>query len=69
MAMSWTFAGLLGSRKWSQRLGLHALAGCDTVSHPFGKGKKSTLKLTGKEIPGLNQVLRLLRTEELYDNE
>ena len=29
----------LGPRKSSQLLGLHAMAGCDTVSYPFGKGK------------------------------
>ena len=26
-------------------LGAHALSGCDTVSYPFGKGKKSVLKI------------------------
>ena len=56
MAMSWTSTGLLGTRKCSQRIGVHALSGCDTVSYPFGKGNKWTLKLMGKEIPGLNQV-------------
>ena len=30
----------LGPRKCSQRLGIHALSGCDTVSCPFGKGKE-----------------------------
>ena len=35
----------LGPRKCSQLLGIHALSGCDTVSYPFGKGKKSALKL------------------------
>ena len=33
----------LGSRKCSQLLGIHALSGCDMVSYPFGKGKKSAL--------------------------
>ena len=57
MAMSLTSAGLLGTRKCSQRIGVHALSGCDTVLYPFGKGNKWTLKLMGKEMPGLNQVL------------
>ena len=47
----------LGPRKCSQRLGIHALSGCDTVSCPFGKGKKSALKLLEIVIPGLDQVL------------
>ena len=47
----------LGRRKCSQLLGLHALSGCDRVSYPFGKGKKSTLKLLEIDIPGLDQVL------------
>ena len=47
----------LGLRKCSQLLGLHALSGCDTVSYPFGKGKKSAIKLLEIDIPGLDQVL------------
>ena len=47
----------LGLRKCSQLLGLHALLGCDTVSYPFGKGKKSAIKLVEIDIPGLDQVL------------
>ena len=47
----------LGPRKCSQLLGIHALSGCDTVSYPFGKGKKSALKLLEIDIPGLGQVL------------
>ena len=47
----------LGLRKCSQLLGLHALSGCDTVSYPFGKGKKSAIKLLEIYIPGLDQVL------------
>ena len=47
----------LGLRKCSQLLGLHALAGCDTESYPFGKGKKSAIKLLEIDIPGLDQVL------------
>ena len=46
----------LGPSKCSQLLGLHALSGCDTVSYPFGKGKKSALKLLEIDI-GLDQVL------------
>ena len=47
----------LGPRKCSQLFGIHALSGCDTVSYPFGKGKKSALKLLEIDIPGLDQVL------------
>ena len=47
----------LGPRKCSQLLGIHALSGCDTVSYPFGRGKKSTLKLLEIDIPGIDQVL------------
>ena len=47
----------LGPRKCSQLLGIHALSGCDTVSYPFGKGKKSALKLLEIDIPDLDQVL------------
>ena len=46
----------LGPRKCSQLIGLHALSGCDTVSYPFGKGKKSALKLLEIDIPGLDPV-------------
>ena len=47
----------LGPRKCSQLLGIHALSGCDTVSYPYGKGKKSGLKLLAIDIPCLYQVL------------
>ena len=47
----------LGPKTCSQLLGIHALSGCDTVSYPFGKGKKSALKLLEINIPGLDQVL------------
>ena len=47
----------LSPRKCSQLLGLHVLSGCDTVSYPFGKGKKSALKLLEIDVPGLDQVL------------
>ncbi|KAK2159104.1 hypothetical protein NP493_1749g00061 [Ridgeia piscesae] len=47
----------LGPRKCSQLLGIHALSGCDTGSYPFGKGKKSALKLLEIDIPDLDQVL------------
>ena len=47
----------LGPRKCSQLLGLHALSGCDTVSYPIGKGKKSELKLLERDIAGIDQVL------------
>ena len=57
MVMSWTSVELLGPRKYSQRVGLHAQLGCDAVSYRFGKGKKSALKLLEIEIPGLNQLL------------
>ena len=45
----------LGLRKCSQLR--HALSGCNTVSYPFGKGKKSAIKLREIDIPGLDQVL------------
>ena len=47
----------LGPRKCNQLLGLHALSGCDTVSYPFGKRKKSALKLLEIDTTGLDQVL------------
>ena len=47
MAMSWTFAGLLGSRKWSQRLGLHALSGCDSLA-PLRKRKEVDTQAHGE---------------------
>ena len=43
-------------RKCSQRIGLHALSGCDTVSYPSRKGKKSALKLLDIDITGYDQV-------------
>ena len=45
----------LGPRKCSQLFGIHALSGCDTVSYPFGKGKKTELNLL--DMSGLDQVL------------
>ena len=56
MAMSWTPVGLPGPRKCNQRIGLHVLSGCDTVSYPSRKGKKSALKLLDIDIPGYDQV-------------
>lgn len=47
----------LGPRECSQLIGIHALSGCDTVSYPFGKAKKTALKLQEIDIPGLDQVL------------
>ena len=47
----------LGPKKCSQLLGIHALSASDTVSYPFGKGKKSEHKLLEIDIPGLDQVL------------
>jgi hypothetical protein len=44
--------------KCGQLLGMHALSGCDTVSYPCYKGKKSALKVLGNsDIPGLQDVL------------
>ena len=37
---------------------MHALSGCDTVSYPYGKGKKSALKvLMNPDIDGLQAAL------------
>ena len=37
---------------------MHALSGCDTVSYPYGKGKKSALKeLMNTDIDGLQDAL------------
>ena len=47
----------LGPKKCSQLFCIHALSGCDTVSYPFGRGKKSALKLLEIDIPGIDQVL------------
>ena len=42
----------------SQLPGMHALSGCDPVSYPYGKGKKSALKvLMNNDIDGLQDVL------------
>jgi hypothetical protein len=39
-------------------LGMHALSGCDTVSYPFGKGKKSAVKaILSHDLDGLDDVL------------
>ena len=44
--------------KCGQLPGIHALSGCDTVSYPYGKGKKSALKvLMNNDIDGLQDVL------------
>ena len=48
--------------KWGdtcgQLPGMHALSGCDTVSYPYGKGKKSALKvLMNTDIDGLQDAL------------
>ena len=58
--MYWTSTKLfrrLGPIKCSQLIGIHALSGCDTVSYPFGKRKKSALKLLDVYILDLDQVL------------
>ena len=44
--------------KCGQLPGMHALSGCDTVSYPYGKGKKSALKvLMNNDMDGLQYVL------------
>lgn len=44
--------------KCLQLLGMHAVSGCDTTSHPFSKGKISALKtLTTGNFPGLSNVM------------
>ena len=44
--------------KCGQLPGMHALSGCDTVSYPYGKGKKSALKVQmNNDIDGLQDVL------------
>ena len=46
------------SDKCGQLPGMHALSGCGTVSYPYGKGKKSALKvLMNNDIDGLQDVL------------
>ncbi len=48
----------MGSTVCSQLLGAHAITGCDTVSHPFGKGKASMLNTPREgDFPGLFDVL------------
>ena len=43
--------------KCGQLPGMYALPSCDTVSHPFGKDKKSALKvLMNNDIDGLPDV-------------
>ena len=56
MATYSTSVGLMVPRKCSMHIGLHALSGCNTVSYPFGKGKKAALKFLEIEIPGINQM-------------
>ena len=56
MAMSGRSVGLIGPGKCSQRIGLHVVSGCDTVSYRFRKGKNSALKLLEIEISRLAQV-------------
>ena len=44
--------------KCGQLPGMHALSGCDIVSYPYGKGKKSALKvLVNNDIDDLQYVL------------
>ena len=44
--------------KCGQLPGMHALSGCDIVSYPYGKGKKSALKvLMNNDIDDLQDVL------------
>ena len=44
--------------KCGQLPGMHALSGCDTVSYPYDKGKKSALEvLMNNDIGGLQYVL------------
>ena len=44
--------------KYGQLPGIHALSCCDIVSYPYGKGKKSALKvLVNNDIDGLQDVL------------
>ena len=44
--------------KCGELLGMHALSGCDTVSYPCYKGKKSAFKvLANSDIPRLQDVL------------
>ena len=44
--------------KCLQLLGMHALSGCDTTSHPYGKDKISALNtLLSGDFPGLADVL------------
>ena len=44
--------------KCGQLPGMHALSICDTVFYPYGKGKKSALKvLMNNDIDGLQDVL------------
>ena len=44
--------------KCGQLPGMHALSGYYTVSYPYGKGKKSALKvLMNNDIDGLQDVL------------
>ena len=43
---------------YGQLFGMHPLSGCDTVSYPYGKGKKFALKvLMNNDIGGLQSVL------------
>ena len=43
--------------KCVQLLGMHALSGCDTTSHPRGKGKITALNLLAGDFQGLDDVL------------
>ena len=44
--------------KCGQLLGMHAPSGCDTVSYPYGRGKKSALKvLMNNDIDDLQYAL------------
>ena len=44
--------------KCGQLSGMHALSGCDTISYPYGKDKKSALKvLMNNDMDGPHDVL------------
>ncbi len=46
-------------------IGLHCISGCDTVSYPFGKGKKSAFSLLSKiESTGLQCIGEINTSEE-----
>ena len=58
----------LGDTMCSQRLGAHALSGCDTVSYPFVKGKDSVLQtLKAGNFPGLFDPTGTSMTQARYN--